>query len=202
MEPPVMQKYEKGETTMKKRRVVIMCFILAALMMIGVGYAALQRVLVSETKINLTENLENFPVKITSFSAQKNGSDYVFGAEEASISATGTSLDITLPATTLTLQDDTLVLTMTIQNLSYSYAAQLDTVATVQTNLTNDASEYVTVTVGAYSDADGVLDVYDGTAGGTDSTTVTVTFKLDNPPTSPVSTQLITVKINAVPAST
>ena len=180
---------------MKKRRLVIACFILVACMVIGIGYAALSRVLDVTTKMAINENVENFPVQITGYTATRNGEELDISG--ATLNTEGTSLIITIPSTALVMANDTIVLTLTIENKSTVYEAIMDSKATIQAAVVNNVSEYVSVTVGDYSDADGILAVNDGTASDDDKTTITITYTLVTPPLAGVSGKDIVVRINA-----
>ena len=95
------------------------------------------------------------------------------------------------------MANDTLVLTLTIENKSTVYEAVMDSKATIQAAVANHVSDYVSVTIGDYSDADGVLAVNDGTASDADTTTISITYKLNTPPLEGVSGKDIVVRINA-----
>ena len=180
---------------MKKRRLAIACFILVACLVMGIGFAELSRVLDVTTKMAINENVENFPVEIIDYTATLNSSS--FDLSGATLNTEGTSLIITVPSSALVLKDDTLVLTLTIENKSTSYQAVMDSKATIQAAVANNVSEYVSVTIGDYSDADGILDVNDGATSTDDTTTITITYKLDQPPLVGVSGKDIVVRINA-----
>ena len=169
---------------MKKRRIALLAFLLAATLVIGVGYAAINKNLVAQTKFATRANAENFPIVISDITAEKfalNDDGTYDGVTGVAVTFTeevytsgGSTVDIKLPDGSITREGDKVVITVTIQNDSEHFGATLGT-----PSVSNTASDYISCVVGNYGSS--TLTV-NNPEGDTDDTTVTITLTLDTPP--------------------
>ena len=161
---------------MKKTSKIILGVIIVAILLIGVGYAAIQNVTLS---INGTATADpsqsNFKVK---FSGEPIVSD-----KDKVTAAITNDTNATMNVSELTAKGDTVTATYTIQNASSDLASNL----TVTT--TNSNTEYFTI--------DKKLEKASLVAG--EATTLTVTVQLIKTPISEQVSSTIGVQITAAP---
>ena len=203
MEPPVMQNKNtfKGENTMKKRRLAIACFVLVACLVMGIGYAALSHTFTIETKASMTPDLDNFPMEITKAQLAVGGAapTNTVDGSTASISAGKTAVAVKLASTALSKVGDSVTLTVTVANLSTKLKADMQAPSVTS----NAASDFISVEVGSYSRQ--LLEADDGNDLTTNNTTtITFTFTLTDPPLETVSEAIINIEFiaNAVEITT
>ena len=162
---------------MKKRRLAIICFVLCACMVMGIGYAALSRTLRVDGVMTLSSDVDNFPVEFTGATlvAGAGNTNVPDGALNATINTTDKSIvDIRIANGALSEVGDTLTLTLTVENKAELLEATIE----APTVTSNTVSDYVTVTteytggqkLGVYSASDD-----------SDQMTIVMTFTLVNP---------------------
>lgn len=179
---------------MKNRRFAIVAFLLIAVLVMGVGYAAVTRSLSVTGKAAFGTNVANFPVKIenpTVTDATKITDDtQLQTAVHFTVGTDGITLTANVQSGMLVSAndgaEDYVTFTFDITNYSEHYKADIkDPVVT--------DGDYLDVTVTGV-DATTVLDIKDGA---NDTATVTVVVKLVDLPNEDKTLEF-TIKIDAV----
>ncbi len=178
---PLVIKLKKGETKMKNRRIVIVSFLLIAVLMMGIGYAA------------LTDNLFiKGEATLATTSAQSNFDEDVYFTAVSVESTTGTN----------TATADSVVIGATDNDSATFYVKSLgnkDEYVVFKFTIANDSSEF---------DAEISLDA--GFPTTTDTTHFTITYSVANDGTvdeGPITCEkgstvdvYVTVRLNSTPS--
>ena len=163
---------------MKRRNTYVGAVLLLAVLMLGIGYAAMSNITLNiNGSASATVEDENFKVKFTGTPTVSNATNVVAEVEEdhkASITVTG-----------LTAKGDSETATYTIENASEDLSAEL-----AIPSISNDNTEYFKVT----TDMDAAKTITAGT-----TTTVTVTVELVKTPIESNQKANIDINIDATP---
>lgn len=168
---------------MNKKRTILGGAILVAVLMLGIGYAAIDAITLNISgTATANENADNFVVKFDNATDKTTATAGV----TAKVTADKTA---TMDVTGLTAKGDEATATFTIVNESEDLSAQLAVNATA-TKITNDTDGYFSVS--AVVNNPTLL-----TAKG--STTATVTVTLNKTPVDGAKTGTINVQLDATP---
>ena len=162
---------------MKKRRLAIICFVLCACMVMGIGYAALSRTLRVDGVMTISSDVDNFPVEFTGATlvAGAGNTNVPEGALTATVNTADKSIvDVRIANGALSEIGDTLVLTLTVENK----ATLLEATVAAPAVTSNALSDYITIT-SEYAGGN-KLGVYNA-EGDDDQMTIVMTFTLVNP---------------------
>ena len=176
---------------MKKRRLAITCFILAACLVMGIGYAAIQKSLEVDNYVALgfdstAYNAVFSNVEIDGANTHVNNAAVADTNYTAKVnSANAAILDVNIDATTLTQVGHKITIVATIQNTSASYCVNLQTPA-VEANAAIDSFVSVECTLGEGAAAPII-------PGGTVKCTIVVTLEVL--PTETITRQNIKITI-------
>ena len=167
---------------MKKRSTVIALFLLVAVLVMGIGYAAITRQFTVTGNAAFGVNVANFPVKIENTKVVSASNTTTENLQNAIVFTTGNdgiTLTAGIQAGVLVKanegNEDTVVFSFDVVNYSEHYKAQMSDIA-----LTSDSSSYLNVTTSGMSSS--TLLEASGAADNADRCTVTVTVKLDDLP--------------------
>ena len=180
---------------MKKRRLAIACFVLAACLLMGMGYAALNKELEIDNYVALSVDPTDYNAVFTTASFVAGETSVDPNAMEntnytvAVNAANAAVLDINLDANTLTEVGHKVTVTATIKNVSEYYNVNLQAPVV---GVNDQIKDYVSVTCEL---AAGATDPLTPASTATCTTTCTIVVELKAMPTEAISRQNISITI-------
>jgi len=190
---------------MKKRRFVVLAFMLVAAMMIGVGYAVLTGTLRADGIVHVGLDNSNLKVKYTTTdtSAQKNGTnDLTIGSDvKIEYASENTVATITVAENILKTEGDYVTITIPITNYSDGIdAVVLKPTITMQGNATTYLTEDGVEAELENAEADGSVTLKcaeTAVSGNADVTNLIITVTLNDVPIDKGITCNFSVALNA-----
>lgn len=167
---------------MKNKKTFIGIILLIAVLLVGIGYASVTRVLKITGSATVSPDNDNFIVQFTGTPTKEGNGTITAEIDEAD------ATKATISVAGLTTKDQVATATYTIENASK--AADLTAYLSIDAeNTTNSNTDYFQVTHEFAEESIGVGD----------TTTVTVTVKVLKTPIDAAETSNITITLNASP---
>ena len=166
---------------MFKRRNGVLAFLMAAVLLLGVGYAALTDTLTVAGSAAAQISGENGASAAFDEDVYFSTATPAVESVSATIDSTKDKITITVPAGVLKLKDETTVINATIKNDSKDHAAKV--------TLQNTSTDNFSVDCAWAGEANGTI-----VAG--ESADLTITIKLNTAPTADISAEEFTVSFD------